>query len=461
MDHMNLEEISTSLSVLPTIEWINHASYVFTYKNIRIVCDPWLDGPVFNNGWSLLSKTRFQYDDFQEVTHIWCSHEHPDHFNVPTLTTIRPEIRSQLTFLYQSTADKLVYEFCRKLNFRKIVELENDRWLKLDSGTVLLCGTHSGGDSWLYVKSPDASILNTNDCVINKQGDAEKIKAKVGDVDVLLTQFSYGNWQGNKAERHVRKAAVREKLEQIDLQLRVFKPKYVIPFASFIWFSHSENCYMNDEINKVESVYEYLLRYNAVVPLVLYPGEKWEIGAEHDSSRSIAGYKPDYAKIGDNTRLTTAPTVESEKLFEAAEKFRKQVLERLRKNVALYPLAFYRPLKIYLTDYDQPFKFSLLRGLQRSNVSYEYNDIAISSDSLLYGFRFPFGFNTLHVNGRFEIPRHGNFRSFLTYERLGYCLNRGISVHDILVAAVRRLLSPLRRLAHPIWLKASRTHLRT
>ena len=427
-----------------------------------MICDPWLEGPVFNNGWSLLSKTSFKYDDFKEVTHIWCSHEHPDHFNVPTLKNVNAEVRSQITFLYQSTPDKLVYEFCRKLNFKQIIELENDQWCKLDNDIRLLCGTHGGGDSWLYLRSPDFSILNTNDCVIDNQRDAETIKNKIGKVDVLLTQFSYGNWQGNKSEPHVRKAAAQQKFRQISLQLNVFEPKYIIPFASFIWFSHGENCYMNDEINKIHDIYEYLLNYNSVVPVVLYPGEKWEIGAEHDSSKSIAKYKPDYEKIGDAAGLTTTPTVELKSIFEAAEQFRKQVLERLRKNVLLYPLAFYRPLKIYLTDYDQPFKFSLLRGLQRSNVSYEYNDIAISSDSLFYGFRFPFGFNTLHVNGRFEILRHGNFRSFLTYERLGYCVNRGITVHDILAAAGRTLLARLRILAHPIYsLKALRTRLST
>jgi UDP-MurNAc hydroxylase len=450
------------MPLIPEIKWVNHSSYVFVYKDIQIICDPWLDEQVFNNGWSLLSKTAFKHDDFKDITHIWCSHEHPDHFNVPTLKNINAEVRSQITFLYQSTPDQLVCDFCRKLNFKRIIELKNDQWCNLNNDIRLLCGTHGGGDSWLYLKSPHLSILNTNDCVIDNQRDAETIKNKIGQVDVLLTQFSYGNWQGNKSEPHVRKAAAKQKFRQIDLQLGVFQPKYIIPFASFIWFSHSENCYMNDEINKIQDIYEYLLNYDTVVPVVLYPGEKWEIGTEHDSAKSIAKYMPDYEKIGDNTVLTTAPTVELERIFEAAEKFRKQVLERLRKNVLLYPLAFYRPLKIYLTDYDRPFKFSLLRGLQRSKVSYEYNDIAISSDSLFYGFRFPFGFNTLHVNGRFEIPGHGNFRSFLTYERLGYCLNRGITVHDILAAAGRKLLARLRRLAHPIYsLKALRTRLNT
>jgi UDP-MurNAc hydroxylase len=443
---MNSEAISQPLSVRPTIAWINHASYVFTYKDIRILCDPWLEGQVFNNGWSLLSKTVFKYDDFKDVTHVWCSHEHPDHFNVPTLKNINAEVRSQITFLYQSTSDKLVYDFCEKLNFRRIIELKNDQWFELDNEVNLLCGTHAGGDSWLYLRTPHVSVLNTNDCVIDKQKDAQNIKAKVGQVDVLLTQFSYGNWQGNRAEPHLRKAAVDQKLRQIDLQLRVFKPKYIIPFASFIWFSHSENCYMNDEINKIADIYKYLLNYGSAIPVVLYPGEKWEIAKEHDSLHSIAKYEPDYKKIYDNPLLTNAPRVNLERIGEAAEKFRKQVLEKLRKNVILCGLVFCKPLKIYVTDYDESFTFSLRKGLQRSNIQYEYNDIAMSSDSLIYGFRFPFGFNTLHVNGRFEIPKHGSLRNFMTYERFGYVINRGISIHNIITAVIRILLARLQKI---------------
>jgi hypothetical protein len=334
------------------------------------------------------------------------------------------------------------------LNFREIIELENDRWLELGNDTRLLCGTHGGGDSWLYLRLADLSILNTNDCVIDNQHDAETIKNKIGQVDVLLTQFSYGNWQGNKAERQVRQEAVRQKFHQIDLQLRVFKPRYIIPFASFIWFSHSENCYMNDEIHKIDDIYQYLLKHSSAIPIVLYPGEKWEIGKTHDSVKSIAKYSPDYEKIHDNTALTKAPKFELTAIGEAAEKFRKEVLGKLKKNPILFGLSFCKPLKIYVTDYDQSFTFSLRKGLRKSDVPHDYNDIAMSSDSLLYGFRFPFGFNTLHVNGRFEIPEHGSLRNFMNYERFGYVINRGISMQNIFAAARRILLARFQKLVN-------------
>ena len=435
------------MTTTPSIEWINHASYLLRYGELGLICDPWLEGEAFNRGWALLAKSAFTPDRFQGATHVWCSHEHPDHFHVPTLRAIDPAVRANLTFLYQSTQDKLVFKFCQKLNFKEIIELDEHRWLKLDNEVALLCGKHDSGDSWLYVKTPAGGILNTNDCVIDREQDARMVRQRVGDVKVLLTQFSYGNWQGNAAQAHLRKAAALQKLRQIDLQVEVFRPQYVVPFASFIWFNHAENFYMNDEINKVGDVVEHLrAKFTSVTPVVLYPGERWEIGAPHDSAGSVARYRPDYERIRQGPAHGSSAKIDLDALAAAGDKFRGQVLERLQRNPLLGLLRFTRPLRIYLTDHRRSFAFSLRRGLQESTVAYADNDVAISSESLLYAFSSPYGFNTLHVNGRFEIPEHGNFTAFRTYERFGYCINRGITVRQLLGAMLRAFASILTRM---------------
>src|ERR1044072_6681333 len=60
---------------------INHACVKIAIGDAVILCDPWLTGPAFNNGWELLIKTPLTLDAVMAgVTHIWVSHEHPDHF---------------------------------------------------------------------------------------------------------------------------------------------------------------------------------------------------------------------------------------------------------------------------------------------------------------------------------------------------------------------------------------------
>ena len=68
------------------IEWINHASFIVNSGSVRLIADPWLFGRAFNESWELFVPSKFTADDFDSVTHIWFSHEHPDHFSPPVLS---------------------------------------------------------------------------------------------------------------------------------------------------------------------------------------------------------------------------------------------------------------------------------------------------------------------------------------------------------------------------------------
>src|SRR5687767_12875608 len=96
---------------MATIEWINHASYVLSDGKVTLITDPWLEGSAFNNAWALLAPSSFPYERFAEVTHMWVSHEHPDHFAPPVLKRIPPQTRSAITFLYRTTRDHRVVRF--------------------------------------------------------------------------------------------------------------------------------------------------------------------------------------------------------------------------------------------------------------------------------------------------------------------------------------------------------------
>ena len=77
------------------IEFINHSSIIFKANKISLICDPWIEGTVFHNGWDLLAPTKFQYSDFEQITHIWISHEHPDHFSTSNIKNINKIFRKK------------------------------------------------------------------------------------------------------------------------------------------------------------------------------------------------------------------------------------------------------------------------------------------------------------------------------------------------------------------------------
>ena len=108
------------------IKWVNHASYILEHKNIKLITDPWLFGSAFDGGWDLLIESKFTISDFQNITHIWFSHEHADHFAPWVLSKIPEEVRKKITVLFHETLDKRVLNFCKNLSF-KTIELENKK----------------------------------------------------------------------------------------------------------------------------------------------------------------------------------------------------------------------------------------------------------------------------------------------------------------------------------------------
>ena len=117
------------------------------------------------------------------------------------------------------------------------------------------------------VENEKEKILNLNDCVIRDHETAKNFMRKTGKVDVLLTQFSYAALKGGRSNKSWRESAALEKLETIKIQSEVFNPKFIIPFASFIFFSNKDNYYLNDLKNTTRTILNYFsyTNFNIVI----------------------------------------------------------------------------------------------------------------------------------------------------------------------------------------------------
>ena len=98
-------------------------------------------------------------------------------------------------------------------------------------------------DSWFassleYEKLKKKKFLNLNDCEIKTKEKCKNLLNLVGECDVLISQFSYAAWKGGIDNLHWRKKAAKEKLDTLALQVNQFKPKLLIPFASYVYFSN-------------------------------------------------------------------------------------------------------------------------------------------------------------------------------------------------------------------------------
>jgi hypothetical protein len=101
---------------------------------------------------------------------------------------------------------------------------------------------------------------------------------------------------GNRHDYESHRKHAHQKRVEMRTQVEIFQPALFVPFASFIYFSHAENFFMNRAINRIADVYEFTTHELKVSTVELYPGDRWQVGTPRDSSESIASYELDFAR---------------------------------------------------------------------------------------------------------------------------------------------------------------------
>jgi UDP-MurNAc hydroxylase len=417
------------------IEWVNHASFIVDVDGISLICDPWIEGRVFNSSWAHIASSTFDYSDFSKITHIWFSHEHPDHFFPPNLKKIPEHLREKITVLYQKSKDGKVIEFCRKLGFQ-IMELEPLQEVRLNEYvTIVNDKVANDSDSWLYFKSSSGNFLNLNDCVFNKQSELEKIKQITGELDILFTQFSYANWVGNSQDDTLKNKHAEEKLLEIKRNVSIFKPTYTIPFASYVWFCNEANYHMNFNVNKIDNVYRFINTLDTKA-LVFYPGDVWKIKDECNADAAIEKYLSDFDNQLTKKELTHNEQISFETLKLAANMYQERHLKKNNRR----KLKSYPPFFAFLTDWNETISFSYRAGLKlEPGVLEKDADISFSCQNLKYCFDFDWGWSTIMVAGTFEKPENGKFSRIEEYQWISTLNNVGKRMNGLFLRMLHRL----------------------
>jgi len=207
------------------LEFVNHASILIEHAGVGLLTDPWYKGPAFHKGWSLLVETPDDKVDalLDRVTHIWVSHEHPDHFSVGFFKSFGDKIRTcSIEILFQKIDDQRVADFLRGETIG-LRELPFGQSVPIGQDLRVICVKNEFYDSALSIRSSERHILNVNDCAIRTKAEACDVLKQVGGTcDVLLTQFSYAAWKGGPDNHAWREEAAKEKLNNIRIQADVF-----------------------------------------------------------------------------------------------------------------------------------------------------------------------------------------------------------------------------------------------
>ena len=227
-------------------KFYNHSSFLID----DILVDPWFSGSVFLSSWDLLSELKYNINSIN-YNYIFISHEHPDHFHIPTLKEIsNPEAK---TIIFHKTVDGKVLNFIKEMGF-KTLECVNGDYNDLNFGSLRV--ESNGFDSFfVYKKKTGVTYVNLNDYQVIDEKDL--IKLGITNVDFLLSQFTYANWAGNKDDEQTPKKAQSIIYERLSKQFKILKPKKWIPFASYNYFSHEENFYMNKHVPSLDDIKKF------------------------------------------------------------------------------------------------------------------------------------------------------------------------------------------------------------
>ncbi|MGA9724923.1 MAG: MBL fold metallo-hydrolase [Candidatus Binatus sp.] len=402
------------------IRFIGHACVVVECSGTSILMDPWLSGKIFNNSWTLRPNPAFDSALLEGIDHLWISHEHPDHCHFPTLASFPDSFKQRVTILFQTRdSEKMIaafkglgYQRFRLLPHRELLPLTNDS--SAPGGARVYC-YHAGlMDSALAVIDDGQVVLNANDARIST-GECKLILNDLKHVDVLLNQFSLAAYAGFEPPERYLPERAKQILHNVSETHRALDAKVTIPFASFIYFSTEDNKYVNPFANTVGDAYEYLNRQGQV-PVVLYPGDTYEVGTKHDSSEALHRYEalPKWDELPYDP-LETKPLTA---IFDAYSAVAEQIRERYSRAL----LLLLRPVTIKVSDLDKTIVFSLASGTIEEVSNSTMPDLSINSQPLWFGFKFPFGIQTLGVSARFKL--HRNFRNWKMH-RIVFSLNNG------------------------------------
>jgi UDP-MurNAc hydroxylase len=402
------------------IRFVGHACVVIETSGTSILMDPWLSGKIFNDSWTLRPQPEFDPTLLESIDYLWISHEHPDHCHFPTLNSFPAAFKQRVIILIQERDhEKLVTAF-KELGYRNIRLLPHRSIVPLskgsstDEGVKVYC-YHAGlMDSALAVIGDGQVALDANDARISSS-ECRLILKDLGHVDVILNQFSLAAYAGfEPPERHLPVRAHRI-LQNVSAVHRALKSSVTIPFASFIYFSSEDNKYVNQFTNTVRNAYDHLCR-NKQGCVVLYPGDAYEVGSDHDSVEALRRYD----ELSPLEELPYDP-IETKSLVEIFDAYRAMA-RRIRERYSHLLLALLRPVIVQMPDLARSISFRLSTGVIKEVPWSKSPDLIMNSQPLWFGFKFSFGMQTLGVSARFRLLR--GFRNWKMH-RILFALNNG------------------------------------
>jgi L-ascorbate metabolism protein UlaG (beta-lactamase superfamily) len=144
------------------ITYLGHAAVLLEARGRRVLMDPWLSDPTYHGTWWHYPPLVLGVRDLPPIDYLYISHEHPDHFDPPTLVHLDRHVH----VLIANYRRKRFRDRIAALGFRRITEIDFGEAFPCGDGlrVQLIAPDRPWDDSAILVQDGTTTVLNVNDC---------------------------------------------------------------------------------------------------------------------------------------------------------------------------------------------------------------------------------------------------------------------------------------------------------
>jgi UDP-MurNAc hydroxylase len=257
---------------------LSHAGMLVESGETTLMLDPWLVGSCYWRSWWNYPKAAEFATHLDDLSFIYITHMHWDHFHGPSLRKLPPEA----VVLIPQTHFKRMVKDVKDCGRKNIIELPHGKPLQL--GPNLTVTSYQYGlatDSALMISDGKTTLADFNDCKVSGL-PLRQVMKRHPKVDFLFRSHSsaspFPHCIDAEDPADLDHRSNEHYIEEFIEMAALVKPRYAIPFASNHCFLHKETFALNSTVvtpNRVKDRFDQRDMAGTEC-VVMVPGESWD-----------------------------------------------------------------------------------------------------------------------------------------------------------------------------------------
>jgi len=331
--------VSNAHAALPRLKarTLGHASLAVYRDGERplLLTDPWLVGSVYWRSWWLQHyPSAGDIEWLKTVAHVYVTHEHPDHFHMPSIR----RLGSAPLYLFPDLAEPGWVRYLVERGYRA-KPAPPMRWLPVGDGVSILSIPVWNDDSLLLIDTPNAVILNLNDAkplppVIRA---IRRLAERIAKPRIVLSSYSPASVVNSFVDEGG-VVALRSPRHYVDYVCRLcdrLGADHYMPFASQAVFCRPDSIWAN----AYRTTYDDLRRYWHARARLLPPYTTLDLADFSYNAVPTDEYRPIASAV---IARRTGERIAAEETAEISDEDVKQFERKLNTFFWLYRILFPR-----------------------------------------------------------------------------------------------------------------------